>query len=50
MIDLEKDKKSGTLIITKIDKEGFHRQLNVTKDEIIELFKLFWKTYLFYDE
>ena len=46
MIDLEKDRKSGTWIITKTDKEGFHRQLNVTKDEIKDLLKLLYNEFL----
>lgn len=37
MIDISKDKKSPTWIITKTDKEGFHSQLHVTKLELIEL-------------
>ena len=37
MIEISKDGKSPTWIITKTDSEGYHRQLNVTKDEIKEL-------------
>ncbi len=37
MIEITKDGKSPTWIITKTDLEGFHRQMNVTKDEIKEL-------------
>lgn len=37
MIEITKDRKSQTWIITKTDSEGFHRQMNVTKDEIKEL-------------
>ena len=37
MVELAKDKKSPTWIITKTDNEGFHRQMNVTKDEMREL-------------
>jgi hypothetical protein len=39
MIDISKDGKSSTWIITKTDSEGYHRQMNVTKDEIKELVK-----------
>lgn len=45
MIDLEKDRKSGTWIITKTDKEGFHRQLNVTTDDMKELLQQFCRIY-----
>ncbi len=38
MIDLKKDKKGPTYILTKIDKEGFHRQMNLTKGELKDLF------------
>ncbi len=37
MIVLKKDRKSPTWIITTIDAEGFHKQLNVTADELNEL-------------
>ena len=37
MIEITKDSKSSTWIITKTDSEGFHRQMNVTKEEIKEL-------------
>ena len=37
MVELTKDKKSPTWIITKTDNEGFHRQMNVTKAEMREL-------------
>lgn len=40
MIDIKKDRKSPTWIITKSDAEGFHRQLAVTEDEMDELVKL----------
>ena len=37
MIEITKDKKSPTWIITKTDSEGFHHQLSVTIDELEEL-------------
>lgn len=45
MIELSKDKKSGTWIITKTDKEGFHKQLNVTVREMVDLFMMFKEQY-----
>lgn len=39
MIDIKKDTKSATYIITKTDSEGFHHQLNVTAEEIEELIR-----------
>lgn len=44
MIDITKDRKSSTWIITKTDSEGFHLQMNVTKDEIKELVRKAIKT------
>ena len=37
MIEIKKDKKSPTWIVTKTDGEGFHHQLNVTRTELKEL-------------
>lgn len=37
MIDVQKDKKSPTWILTKTDKEGFHKQLHLDFDEMLEL-------------
>ena len=37
MVDIKKDKKGPTWILTKTDKEGFHRQINLTEEEIVEL-------------
>ena len=37
MVELTRDKKSPTWILTKTDNEGFHRQVNLTKDELTEL-------------
>ena len=43
MIELKKDRMSRTWIITKTDNEGFHRQLNVTAEELDELLRL-WQS------
>ena len=40
MVELKKDKKSPTWIVTTTDKEGFHRQLNLTADELDELTRM----------
>jgi len=37
MIEIKKDKKSPTYVITRTDNEGFHHQLNVTPAELCEL-------------
>lgn len=37
MIEISKDSKSQTLVITKTDDEGFHSQLHVTRKELVEL-------------
>ena len=37
MISIAKDRKSATYIITKTDNEGYHRQMNVSEEEIMEL-------------
>ncbi len=39
MIEINKDSKSKTWIITKTDSEGFHHQINVTIEELFELGK-----------
>lgn len=43
MIELKKDSKSETWIITTTDNEGFHRQVNVTEKQMNKLIEL-WKT------
>jgi hypothetical protein len=43
MIEVTFDKKSPTLIITRTDSEGFHRQLQITKEESYELYSLLYK-------
>lgn len=40
MIEISKDKKSPTWIITKTDAEGFHHQLALTEDELNNLLNL----------
>ena len=37
MIELKKDSKSPLWIITVTDAEGFHRQVNVSSDELDDL-------------
>ena len=39
MIKLTKDIKSQTYLITRTDNEGFHRQLNITGAEMVDLNK-----------
>lgn len=41
MVELTEDKKSGCLIITRTDSEGFHRQLTLTRQEMWDLNKQF---------
>ena len=43
MIELKKDRKSPTWIITTKDNEGFHRQLNVSEQELNELTEIWHK-------
>lgn len=38
MIEVQRDNKSPTWIITKTDSEGFHRQLQLTEEELRQLF------------
>ena len=40
MISIAKDRKSATYIITKTDKEGYHRQMNVSEEELDELARI----------
>ena len=44
MIGLEKDRKSDIWVITRTDAEGFHRQLTLTRDELLELYYTILKT------
>jgi len=41
-VDLTKDRKSDTWIITTTDGQGFHRQLNVTREQMERLENLLW--------
>ena len=40
MIDIKRDSKSDTFILTKTDSDGFHRQINLTYEEIDTLMEL----------
>lgn len=40
MVTLTKDRKGDTWIITRTDAEGYHRQLNLTRDELLHLMNL----------
>jgi hypothetical protein len=40
MVTLTKDSKGKTYIITVTDTEGFHRQLNLTSDDLLHLMNL----------
>ena len=40
MVELKKDKKSNTWILTTTDSEGFHRQVNLTMEDLCELSKI----------
>lgn len=37
MIDINKDSKGNTYIITRTDSEGFHTQINVTFNDLVVL-------------
>ena len=47
MITIHKDRKSDTWIITTTDGQGFHRQINVTADDMDSLIqqwtKILWQ-------
>lgn len=43
MIEINKDRKSDTWIITTTDGQGFHRQINVTKEQMDKLVELWQK-------
>jgi len=45
VIQITKDKKSPTWIITKTDDEGFHSQIHVTGDELVELARIIMLDY-----
>ena len=40
MVTLTKDRKGDTWIITCTDAEGFHRQLNLTRSDLLHLMAL----------
>ena len=40
MVTLTKDSKGDTYIITNTDAEGYHRQLNLTRDDLLHLMNL----------
>lgn len=40
MVDIKKDSKSSTWVITKTDSEGFHHQVNLTNEEMRDLMSL----------
>ncbi len=40
MVTLTKDSKGVTWIITHEDAEGYHRQLNLTSDDLLHLMNL----------
>ena len=40
MVTLTKDRKGDTWIITSTDAEGYHRQLNLTSDDLLHLMSL----------
>lgn len=44
MIEISKDRKSSSLIITRTDGEGYHRQFTLTQEESYELYSLLHKT------
>lgn len=37
MVELTKDNKSNTWLITTTDAEGFHKQINLTDDDMQEV-------------
>lgn len=42
-VELTKDRKSDTWIITITDGQGFHRQINVTREQMRSLYTLLLK-------
>ena len=40
MVTLQKDHTGKTYIITVTDAEGFHRQMNLTRDDLLHLMAL----------
>ena len=40
MVSIKKDKKGATWIVTVEDSEGYHRQINLTRDDMLHLMTL----------
>lgn len=40
---VQKDKKGDTYLICTRDKEGYHKSINLTHDECVELFNELWE-------
>ena len=43
-VELNKVGKSDMWIVTRTDSEGFHRQVTLTRDELLELYYIILKT------
>lgn len=43
-VELKKDGKSDMWIVTRTDSEGFHCQLTLTRDELLQLYYTILKT------
>ena len=43
MVELVRDKKSSSYVLTKTDSEGYHRQVSLTADDLNELTRI-WHT------
>lgn len=37
MVEISKDRKGKTWVVTRTDRQGFHHQLNMTSDELDDL-------------
>ena len=47
MIEVKKDSKSPTWIITHTDSEGFHKQLQIPKDDMKQLLReVMWEVFM----
>lgn len=40
MIDLKKDGKGNSYLLTQTDNEGYHKQINLTSDELNDICKI----------